>query len=76
MHKEAVVYTYTMDYYSAVKRSTFELIIMRWMNLAPVIQSEISQKEKNKYHILTHTYGIYKDGTDEPIGRAAMETQT
>ena len=37
MHKEAVVYTYTMEYYSAVKRSTFELILMRWMNLAPVI---------------------------------------
>ena len=46
------------------------------MNLKPVIQNEVSQKEKNKYHILTHMYGIYKDGTDEPIYRAAMETQT
>ena len=76
MHKEAVVHTYTMEYYSAMKRSIFESILMRWMNLVPVIQSEISQKEKNKYHILTHTYGIYKDGTDEPIARAAVETQT
>ena len=46
------------------------------MNLEPIIQSEVSQKEKDKYHILTHVYGIQKDGTDEPICRAAMETQT
>ena len=37
------------------------------MNLEPIIQSEVCQKEKNKYHILTHIYGIQKDGTDEPI---------
>ena len=43
--------------------------------LEPIIQSEVSQKEKNKYHTLTHMYGLYKDGTDEPICRAAMETQ-
>ena len=49
---------------------------MRWMNLEPIIQSEVSQKEKNNYHILTHIYGIYKDGTDEPIFRAAVATQT
>ena len=46
------------------------------MNLEPIIQSEVSQKQKNKYCILTHIYGIQKDGTDEPIRRAAMETQT
>ena len=46
------------------------------MNLEPVIQSEVSQKEKEKYCILTHIYGIQKDGTDETICRAAMETQT
>ena len=45
------------------------------MNLEP-IQSEVSQKEKNNYHILTHIHGIQKDGTDEPICRASMETQT
>ena len=47
-----------MDYYSAIKRSTLELVLMRWMNLEPIIQSEVSQKEKDKYHILTHIYGI------------------
>ena len=49
---------------------------MRWMNLEPIIQSEVSQKEKDKYCILMHIYGIYKDGTDKPICRAAMEMQT
>ena len=42
---------------------------------SPIIQSEASQKEKNKYHILTHIYGIYKDGTDETICGASVETQ-
>ena len=46
------------------------------MNLKYVIQSEVSQKEKNKYCILMHMYGIYKDGTDEPICSAQIETQT
>ena len=49
---------------------------MRWMNLEPITQSEVYQKEKDKYYILMHTYGIQKDGIDEPICRAAMETQT
>ena len=51
-------YIYTMEYYSAIKRSTFELVLMRWMNLEPNIQSEVSQKEKDKYCILTHIYRI------------------
>ena len=45
---------------------------MRWMKLEPIIQSEVSQKDKNKHHILTHIYGLYKDGTDEIICGAAM----
>ena len=45
------------------------------MNTEPITQSKVSQKEKNKYHILTHKYGIQKDGTDESICRAAMEMQ-
>ena len=49
---------------------------MRWMNLEPIIQSEISQKEKNNGLILMRIYGIWEDGTDESICRAAMETQT
>ena len=48
---------------------------MRWMNLEPIIHSEVSQKEKNKSCVLMHVYGIQKDGTDEPICRAETETQ-
>ena len=51
-------YIYTMEYYSAIKRNAFESVLMRWMNLEPIIQSEVSQKEKDKYHILKHIYGI------------------
>ena len=50
------LYIYTMEYYSAIKRNTFESVLMRWMNLEPIIQNEVSQKEKEKYHILTHIY--------------------
>ena len=53
-----MVPVYTMEYYSATKRNAFESVLMRWMNLEPIIQSEVSQKEKDKYHILTHIYGI------------------
>ena len=49
---------------------------MRWMKLEPIIPSEVSKKEKYKYCILTHIYGISKDGTEELIFRAAMEKQT
>jgi len=49
---------YTMEYYSAIKRNAFESVLMKWMNLEPIIQSEVSQKEKDKYHILTHIHGI------------------
>ena len=51
-------YTYPMEYYSAIKRNAFESVLIRWMNLEPIIQSEVSHKEKNKYHILTHILGI------------------
>ena len=49
---------YTMEYYSAIKRNEIELFVVRWMDLDSVIQSEVSQKEKNKYRMLTHIYGI------------------
>ena len=49
---------YTMGYYSPIKRNAFESVLMRWMNLEPNIQSEVTQKEKDRYHILTHIYGI------------------
>ena len=58
------------------KKGAFEPVLKRWMNLEPTTQSEVSQKEKNKHRISTHTYGIQKDGTAERICRAAMETQT
>ena len=50
-----------MEYYSAIKKNTFESVLMRWMKLEPIIQSEVSQKEKHQYSILTHIYGIQKD---------------
>ena len=49
---------YTMEYYSAIKRNTSESVLMRRMKLEPIIQSEVSQKEKYKYRIVTHTVGI------------------
>ena len=51
-------FIYTMEYYSAIKKNTFESVLMRWMKLEPIIQSEVSQKEKQQYSILTHIYGI------------------
>ena len=51
-------YMYSMEYYSAIKWRAFESVLMRWMNLEPIIQSEVSQKEKHQYSILTHIYGI------------------
>ena len=51
-------YIYTMEYYSAIKKNTFESVLMRWMKLELIIQSEVSQKEKHQYSILTHIYGI------------------
>ena len=78
-------YIYTIDYYSAIKKNTFKSVLMRWMKLEPIIQSEVSQKEKHQYnifiHIHTHTHshiyihGIYKDDNNNPICKAAKETQ-
>ena len=53
-----VWYIYTMEYYSAIKKNTFESVLLRWMKLEPIIQSEVSQKEKYQYSILIHIYGI------------------
>jgi len=49
-------YIYTMEYYSAIKQNAFESVLMRWMKLGPIIQSEVSQKEKHQHSILTHIY--------------------
>ena len=68
-------YIYTMEYYSAIKKNTFESVLMKWMKLELIIQSEVSQKEKHQYSILMHIYGIWKDGNDNPICETAKETQ-
>ena len=49
---------YIMEYYSAIRRNETELFVVRWLDIETVIQSEVSQKEKNKYRMLTHIYGI------------------
>ena len=69
-------YIYTVEYYSVIKRKEFESVLMRWMNLEPITQSEVSQKEKDKYHILTHIYGIQKIHNEELTYSAKMEKQT
>ena len=68
-------YIYTMKYYSAIKKNTFESVLMRWMKLELIIQSEVSQKGKHQYSILTHIYGIKKDGNDDPVCKTAKKTQ-
>ena len=65
-----------MKYYPVIKRNALESALMGWMNLEPIIWSEVSQKEKNKYCTLTNTYGFWKDGIDEFICRAAVVMQT
>ena len=70
-----------MEYYSAIKRNEIELLVVRWMDLESVIQSEVNQKEKNKYRMLTHTYGIQKrktkekNGHEEPRSRMGIKMQ-
>ena len=59
---------YTMEYYSAIKRNEIELFVVRWMDLESVIQSEVSHKEKNKYHMLTHIYRLLKKHVLNNIG--------
>ena len=54
--KRKLWYIYTMEYYSAIKKIAFESVLMRWMKLEPITQSEVSQKEKHQYSILTHIY--------------------
>ena len=68
-------YIYTMEYYSAIKKNTFESVLMKWMKLEPIIQSEVSQKEKHQYCIPMHIYRIYKESNDNPVCETAKETQ-
>ena len=68
-------YIYTMEYYSSIKNNSFESVLMRWMKLEPIIQREISQKDNHQYSILTHIYGILKDGNNNSIYETERETQ-
>ena len=68
-------YIYTMEYYSAIKKNSFESVLMWWMKLESIIQSEVSQKDKHQHSILMHIYGILKDGNDNPICKTEKETQ-
>ena len=63
-----------MEYYSAIKKNAVESVLTSWMKLEPIIQSDVSQKEKYQYGILTHIYGIQKDGNDDLMGRTTKET--
>ena len=74
MHKDSI---HTMEYYTAVKKNEIMPFAATWMDLRSVIQSEVIQKEKNKYHMLRHIYGILKkNGSDGPRGRTGIKTQT
>ena len=66
-----------MEYYSAIKRNEIGSFVETWIDLEIVIQSEVSQKEKNKYHMLTHIYTKSKKGkgSEEPISRTGIKTQ-
>ena len=68
-------YIYTVEYYPAIKRNEIGSFVQMWMDLETVIRSEVSQKEKNKYRILTHIHGTQKNGTDELVSRVETETQ-
>ena len=68
-------YIYTMEYYSAVKKNSFESVLMRWMKRETIIQSEVSQKDTAQSVILTQLSGISKDGNNNPVCETAKETQ-
>ena len=69
IHKKAMVHIH-VQYYSAIKKNAFESALMRWMKLEPIIQSEVSQKEKHQYSILMHIYG---EGNGIPLQYSCLE---
>ena len=74
--KKKMWYIHTMEYYSAIKRNEIGSFVEMWMDIESVIQSEVSQKEKSKYCIITQVCGIQKNGIDDLICKAEIETQT
>ena len=75
MDKEAVVYIYTMEYYSAIKKNEIMPFSATWMDLEIIILSEVSQKEKDKYHMISLICGISKNDTDELIYKTEIDLQ-
>ena len=63
-----------MEYYSATKKNAFESVLMMWMKLEPILQTEVNQKEKHQYSILMNIYGIQEDGNNDPICETARDT--
>ena len=63
-----------MEYYSAIKKNAFESVLMMWMKLEPILQTEVNQKEKHQYSILMNIYGIQEDGNNDPICETARDT--
>ena len=74
MDKDVVVHIHNGKLHSY--KNAFESVLMRWMNLESIMQSEVCQKEKDKYRVLMHVCGTQKVGTDESVCKAAVETQT
>ena len=69
-------YIYTVEYYSAIKKNKFESVLVRWMNLEPIIQSKVSQKQKKKMqYINAYIWNLEKNDIDGPICREGMEMQ-
>ena len=66
-------YIYTTGYYSVIKRNKIGSLVETWMDLVTIIQSEVSQKEKNQYHLLTHISGIQKHDIDGCVCKAEVE---
>ena len=75
MDKEDIVCIYNRILLSHTKERNWVICSHTWLNLESVIQSEVSQKQKNKYQVLTNIYGIYKNGTDKPICRERKDMQ-
>ena len=75
MDKEDVV-IYTMEYYSVIKRNEITLFAATWMDLEIIILSELSQTEKDKYHIISLICGIKKSDTNELIYKTEIDSET
>ena len=69
-------YIYTMEYYSAIKKNEIMPFAATWMDLDIIILSEVSQTEKDKYHMISHTWNLKENDTNEPIYKIEIDPQT